>query len=34
VTASVVFTVLWLLLLRAVLLPPDRPDPPRAPLRR
>jgi len=34
VAASVVFTLLWLLLLRAVLLPPDRPDPPRAPLRR
>jgi membrane-associated phospholipid phosphatase len=34
VAASVVFTLLWLLLLRAVLLPPDRADPPRAPLRR
>jgi len=34
VASSVVFTLLWLLLLRAVLLPPDRPDPPRAPLRR
>jgi undecaprenyl-diphosphatase len=33
VAASVVFTLLWLLLLRAVLLPPDRADPPRAPLR-
>jgi undecaprenyl-diphosphatase len=28
VAASVVFTLLWLLLLRAVLLPPDRADPP------
>ena len=28
VTASVVFTLLWLFLLRAVLLPPDRADPP------
>ncbi len=28
VAASIVFTVLWLLLLRAVLLPPDRADPP------
>src|SRR3954451_11693167 len=34
VAASVVFTLLWLLLLRAVLLPPDRADPPPAPLRR
>jgi undecaprenyl-diphosphatase len=34
VAASVVFTLLWLFLLRAVLLPPDRADPPRAPLRR
>jgi membrane-associated phospholipid phosphatase len=34
VAASVVFTGLWLLLLRAVLLPPHRTDPPRAPLRR
>jgi membrane-associated phospholipid phosphatase len=34
VAASVVFTLLWLLLLRAVLLPPDRADPPRTPLRR
>jgi undecaprenyl-diphosphatase len=32
VAASVVFTLLWLFLLRAVLLPPDRADPPRAPL--
>jgi undecaprenyl-diphosphatase len=32
VAASVVFTVLWLFLLRAILLPPDRADPP--PLRR
>jgi len=32
--ASVVFTLLWLLLLRAVLLPSDRADPPREPLRR
>jgi membrane-associated phospholipid phosphatase len=28
VAASVVFTVLWLLLLRAAMLPPDRADPP------
>ena len=34
VAASVVFTLLWLLLLRAVLLPPDRADQPSAPLRR
>ncbi len=34
VASSVVFTLLWLLLLRAVLLPPDRPDPARASLRR
>jgi undecaprenyl-diphosphatase len=34
VAASVVFTLLWLFLLRAVLLPPDRADPPRAALRR
>ena len=34
VAASVVFTLLWLLLLRAVLLPPDRADPPREPLKR
>jgi membrane-associated phospholipid phosphatase len=34
VAVSVVFTLLWLFLLRAVLLPPDRADPPRAPLRR
>ena len=34
VAASVVFTLLWLLLLRAILLPPGRADPPRAPLRR
>src|SRR3954453_9549483 len=34
VAASVVFTLLWLLLLRAGLLPPDRADPPPAPLRR
>jgi undecaprenyl-diphosphatase len=32
VAASVVFTLLWLFMLRAVLLPPDRADPP--PLRR
>jgi undecaprenyl-diphosphatase len=34
VAASVVFTLLWLFLLRAVLLPPDRSDPPTEPLRR
>ena len=34
VAASVVFTLLWLLLLRAVLLPPERADPPTEPLRR
>jgi membrane-associated phospholipid phosphatase len=34
VAASVVFTLLWLFLLRAVLLPPDRADPPRVPLGR
>jgi undecaprenyl-diphosphatase len=34
VAASVVFTLLWLLLLRSVLLPPDRADPPRRSLRR
>ena len=34
VAASVVFTLLWLLLLRAILLPPGRADPPRTPLRR
>jgi undecaprenyl-diphosphatase len=28
VAASVVFVLLWLLLLRAILLPPDRADPP------
>jgi membrane-associated phospholipid phosphatase len=34
VAASVLFTLLWLLLLRAVLLPPDRADPPTPPVRR
>jgi undecaprenyl-diphosphatase len=34
VAASVVFCLLWLLLLRAVLLPPDRADPPPTPVRR
>lgn len=33
VAGSVVFALAWLFLLRAVLLPPDRADPPRAPLR-
>jgi undecaprenyl-diphosphatase len=32
VAASVVFTLLWLLLLRAVLLPPERADPPPTPV--
>jgi undecaprenyl-diphosphatase len=34
VAASVVFTLLWMFLLRAVLLPPDRADPPRRPVSR
>jgi membrane-associated phospholipid phosphatase len=34
VAASVIFALLWLFLLRAVLLPPDRANAPRAPLRR
>lgn len=34
VAASVVFTLAWILLLRAVLLPPGVADPPRRPLRR
>jgi undecaprenyl-diphosphatase len=33
VAVSVVFTLLWLFLLRAILLPPDRADPPRARVR-